>query len=87
VWDEHAPADADRLLASCYVSSLQLASAHGLSSIAFPCISTGFPADRAAAVAVAAVRQEIDAGSVVARVVFCCFSDQDLRRYRKVLDA
>ena len=51
-------ADEERLLASAYASSLALAEAHGLRSIAFPAISTGvygFPADRAAQIAVATV--------------------------------
>src|SRR5579862_3566623 len=41
----------DALLASCYRVSLALAAKHGLSSIAFPTISTGiyrFPPERAA---------------------------------------
>ena len=41
----------DELLASAYASSLSLAEAHALSSLAFPAISTGvygFPAERAA---------------------------------------
>ena len=41
----------DELLASCYRTSLDLAAAHGLTSVAFPAISTGvyrFPPDRAA---------------------------------------
>ena len=51
--------------------------ARGLASIAFPSISTGiygFPADRAAKLAVATVSEEmaVDPG-VLARVVFCCF--------------
>jgi O-acetyl-ADP-ribose deacetylase (regulator of RNase III) len=44
----------DDLLASCYRESLALAAAHGLSTLAFPAISTGaygFPADRAARIA------------------------------------
>src|SRR5262245_14807280 len=48
-------ADEDRLLAACYANSLGLAKTHGLRSIAFPAISTGvygFPAERAARIAV-----------------------------------
>jgi O-acetyl-ADP-ribose deacetylase (regulator of RNase III) len=69
----------DDLLASCYRTSLRLASDHGLGSIAFPAISTGvyrFPADRAARIAVGTVASEL-AGvpNGILHVVFCCFSD------------
>ena len=56
--------DEDRLLASCYATSLALAAQHGLASIAFPAISTGaygFPAQRAADIAVGTVVSEISA--------------------------
>ena len=51
----------DRLLASCYRRSLQIASELGAVSVAFPAISTGiygFPRERAATIAVAEVRKE-----------------------------
>ena len=47
-------------LASCYRGSLDLARAHGLSSIAFPSLSTGiygYPVAAAAAVALSTVRE------------------------------
>ena len=68
----------DDLLASCYRTALALARDHGVASIAFPSISTGvygFPPDRAARIAVATIRSEIAAPPrIIARVVFCCFS-------------
>src|SRR5437763_744363 len=68
----------DELLASCYRTSLALVRAHGLSSIAFPSISTGvywFPPERAAAIAVGTVVAEATGSShTLRRVVFCCFS-------------
>ena len=59
VW-QGGGAGEDRLLASCYRASLALAEKHGLRSIAFPSISTGiygFPAERAARIAVATVHR------------------------------
>jgi O-acetyl-ADP-ribose deacetylase (regulator of RNase III) len=67
----------DGLLASCYRTALTLARNHAAASIAFPAISTGvygFPADRAARVAVGAVIDELKDPRGVERVVFCCFS-------------
>jgi len=77
VWNGGGNNEED-LLASCYSTSLGLAGAHALTSIAFPAISTGiyrFPADRAARIAVGTVTSELssDARSLT-RVVFCCFA-------------
>jgi O-acetyl-ADP-ribose deacetylase len=65
-------------LASCYRAALDLAGAHGLTSIAFPAISTGvyaFPPDRAARIAVGTTTAEVMASPRgITRVVFCCFA-------------
>ncbi|MBO0757747.1 MAG: macro domain-containing protein, partial [Bradyrhizobiaceae bacterium] len=77
VWSGGAAGE-ERLLASCYRTALTLANDHGLSSIAFPAISTGvyrFPADRAARVAVDAVVSTLTTNPrSCQRVVFCCFA-------------
>jgi O-acetyl-ADP-ribose deacetylase (regulator of RNase III) len=69
----------DRLLASCYRRSLELAAARGLTSIAFPAISTGvyrFPPARAASVAVGTVAAFLkEAEAKPAHIVFCCFNE------------
>lgn len=87
VWNGGGSGEAD-LLRACYTNSLRLAVEHRLASIAFPCISTGvysFPSDRAAEIAVEAVRHFTrDVGQIVA-VIFCCFSEDDLRRYELLL--
>src|SRR4051812_49348368 len=54
----------EQLLASCYSTALSLASEHKLRSIALPAISTGvygFPANRAARIAVGTVAEELAA--------------------------
>lgn len=74
----------DQLLASCYEKAIALAAEAGLSSLAFPAISTGvyaFPAERAAPIAVAAVRAALDGAPGVAHVIFCCFSDASARHH------
>jgi O-acetyl-ADP-ribose deacetylase len=74
----------DALLAGCYRNALALARAHKLHSIAYPAISTGvyrFPADRAAKIAVSTVMGDVQAGRAVARVVFCCFSEDSAEHH------
>lgn len=76
------------LLASCYRRSLEIAAAHGLRSIAFPSISTGvygYPIERAAAIAVATVRDFLAGNNEEIDVTFCCFSSRDLEIYERLL--
>ncbi|MGN6571105.1 MAG: O-acetyl-ADP-ribose deacetylase [Pseudolabrys sp.] len=79
-------ADEDALLAGCYRTALDLAAQVQLSSIAFPAISTGvygFPADRAARIAVGTVRTELSAAPRgLTQVTFCCFSDASAAYHR-----
>jgi O-acetyl-ADP-ribose deacetylase len=84
VW-KGGKADEEKLLASCYRTALTIARENGLASIGFPAISTGvygFPADRAARIAVGTVASElaVDAGALT-RVVFCCFSEESARHH------
>ncbi len=80
----------DRLLASCYASSLRLAVEHRLASIAFPAISTGaygFPVERAAAIAVETIMAETKGrGSTLREVIFCCFNPQSADLHRAALE-
>lgn len=77
------------LLASCYRRCLEIATAQGLASIAFPGISTGvygYPADQAAKVATETVREFLRATGSELQVTFCCFSAAQLAIYRALLD-
>ena len=77
----------DEALASCYRRSMDLARQHAATSIAFPAISTGiyrFPKDRAAAIAIATVR-EAGPLSGVERVLFCCFDLTTEELYRTLV--
>jgi O-acetyl-ADP-ribose deacetylase (regulator of RNase III) len=77
----------DELLARCYRRSLELAREHDVRSIAFPAISTGiygFPANRAAHIAVDTVKAHADASGVEV-VNFVCFDERTLRIYEQVL--
>jgi O-acetyl-ADP-ribose deacetylase (regulator of RNase III) len=87
VWRGGAQGEPE-LLASCYRRSLELAAARGVSSIAFPCISTGiygYPIEQAARIAVATVRASLTDGATIREAIFCCFSASDLEVYRRVL--
>lgn len=86
VWSGSAGEDA--LLASAYRESLALAAANDLRSLAFSAISTGvygFPADRAAGIAVDTVRAWLSDRSQPQTVIFCCFSEESARHHQAAL--
>ena len=73
-------------LANCYLNSLKLAIDNGIKTIAFPCISTGvfrFPRELAVQCAFEAVNEflENDEDNTINRVVFCVYSNEDLKIY------
>ena len=85
VWHRHDPDEADRLLASCYVACLGEADRVGARSLAFPAISTGiygFPAQRAAPIAVATLDST---PTEVERVLLCAFDHGTLELYEAAL--
>lgn len=78
------------LLASCYKSCLDLANNHGLTSIAFCCISTGvfrFPQKEAAQIAVDNVLTYFSQNVVssIETVIFDVFKDSDFDIYKRLL--
>lgn len=80
----------EKLLASCYRSCLSLAAENGLGSVAFCCISTGefrFPNERAAEIAVRTVREFLQEGTSVKKVIFNVFKDLDREIYERLLGA
>ena len=78
----------DDLLANCYRNSLALAAQHGISTIAFPAISTGvyrFPPDRAARIAVREVTDFLNSHPHIQKVIFACFSPDSVAAHESAL--
>jgi O-acetyl-ADP-ribose deacetylase (regulator of RNase III) len=87
VWKGGARGEPE-LLASCYHSSLRLATEHKLRSIAFPAISTGayaYPFELATSVAISSVKKFTDQSDQLDEVLFCCFSRDHLATYQRLL--
>lgn len=79
---------ADTLLASCYRNALRLAEQNGLTSVAFPALSTGafgFPMEQAARIAFSAIAAELPGLTSVRRIRFVLFSRADLETHQRVL--
>ena len=89
VWQGGGKGEAE-LLAACYRSSLALAESHNLSSIAFPAISCGiygYPAEQAAAIAVAELQKPRPGDSSLRRALLVAFSADMAELYRRLLEA
>ena len=78
------------LLKKTYQSCLKIAENNGLTSIAFPSISTGaygYPIHDAARIAIATVLDHLKAKTGIRRVVFVLFNTRDFDIYKAVLEA
>ena len=76
------------LLASCYLSCLELAEQNGIKSVAFCCISSGefhFPNVTAAEIAIKTVKDFMKHSHSKIKVVFNVFKDMDYEIYRELL--
>ncbi len=74
------------LLTSCYRRSLEIATAHGLASIAFPNISTGiygYPKPQACHIAISTVRQFLEQPTSIKEVIFVCFDAENYELYKQ----
>lgn len=81
----------ESILEHCYRNSLELANEHGLSSVAFPSISTGaygYPVEKAARVAIGAVVNVLEKPhGTVEKVIFVLFDPATLRAYEAALSS
>jgi O-acetyl-ADP-ribose deacetylase (regulator of RNase III) len=88
VWHGGGSGEADKL-SSCYTRSLEEAAKLSLKDIAFPAISTGiygYPKDKAAEVAFAAVRDFLRSSELPQTVYFVFFSPGDTRRFLDTIE-
>jgi O-acetyl-ADP-ribose deacetylase (regulator of RNase III) len=80
--------DEEKLLARCYKSSFKVARENGLTSIAFPSISTGayrFPKKKASRIALGEIRKELHQNARFKEVVVVCFDEETFREYLNAL--
>lgn len=79
----------DRLLASCYKNSLQLAVENRIKTIAFPSISTGayrFPLKRAARIAIMEITRFLKGTKSIDKVIIVCFDKETMGAYEEALN-
>uniref|UniRef100_A0A0U1PBK1 Macro domain-containing protein n=1 Tax=Mizugakiibacter sediminis TaxID=1475481 RepID=A0A0U1PBK1_9GAMM len=89
VWRGGTHGEAE-LLAACYRASLVLARAQAVASLAFPAISCGvygYPAEAAARVALATLREQLADAGDAPRVLLCCYGAAMAAAYRTAADA
>ena len=82
------PQDSE-LLAGCYRSSLKLAAAHSLKSVAFPAISCGaygYPIEDAGRIAIRTVASVLEDSALPEKVLFVLFSQGDFALYLACLN-
>lgn len=87
VWHGGGGGEAE-LLAACYRNALAIAAERMFESVAFPAISTGifgFPADRAARIAVATVRAHLAGHDWPKRVILVAFDEEAALPLRRAL--
>ena len=85
VWQGGDKKEAD-LLANCYRNALQLAVENGLTSIAFPNISTGvyrYPKAAACHIALKTTQLFLEKNTTLDQVLFVCFDEENYAWYEK----
>lgn len=78
----------DELLERCYLSCLDLVEEYGLRSVSFPAISCGaygYPIDRAANIALTAIRSFLERNPEVERIHVVCYTREAYDAYRSLL--
>jgi O-acetyl-ADP-ribose deacetylase (regulator of RNase III) len=79
----------DRMLAATYRNCLDIATERGLTSIAFPSLSTGifgYPIDRASAIAIGTAAAFLKRGGSLEEVILVQYTDEDHGIYTAALE-
>ena len=87
VWQD-GKKNEEKLLASCYQKSLEIAAEKHLKSIAFPNISTGiygFPKEKAAIIAISSVTNFLNQNPKIKKVIFAIFDEENYEIYQDLL--
>jgi O-acetyl-ADP-ribose deacetylase (regulator of RNase III) len=82
----HHNGEEPTLLAACYVNSLRLAASHGLTSLAFPAISTGvfgYPQAEAAVVVSEAIYKYLTSNQEIGEIRFVFFQAEAAETFLK----
>jgi O-acetyl-ADP-ribose deacetylase (regulator of RNase III) len=77
------------LLRNCYRNAFRIAHQHGLTSIAFPAISTGvyrYPMDQACRIALEEAKAALASYPEITKVTFVAFSDEARQIYQKMFE-
>ncbi|MBP7861030.1 O-acetyl-ADP-ribose deacetylase [bacterium] len=80
----------DDTLKNAYISCLKLACQYGIKTIAFPSISTGaygFPVERAAKLALEAVRDFCEDNDYLDEIRFVLFDEKTFNKFKEALEA
>ena len=88
IWQDGANDEAV-LLASCYHTSLTLATKHQIATISFPSISTGiygYPIQHASKVALSAAADFLGQEETISEIRFVLFGEADFAVYRQALE-
>lgn len=78
----------EELLASCYRSCLEIASANGIKTVDFPSISTGvyrFPLDKASRIAISTIASYLREHPEIEQVRMVCFDGETEGYYARAL--
>ena len=81
---QNGSAQAEEILAHCYISCLALAATQGIHTVAFPAIgigAMGFPIERAAKIALQTVGSYLAHERTVEAVLFVCYDEHTKRFY------